>query len=131
MTVTFESSAFNSSTPEKHFIHSRPYGSDLANWLVNELTRRNASTEPMIWQRDSEWLVRFRFRGISYDFLVRYQDTDWVGLLERRRGIVSRLFRARQKNVEFDAVLFLNGMLSSSELISDVCWHYDESSGAM
>ena len=83
--------------------------------------------EPMIGQKDAGWIVRFRFRGATYDFLARYRGPDWVGLLERRRGIVGRLFHGRQKNVQFDAVRLIDAVLSSSELISDIRWHYGES----
>jgi hypothetical protein len=128
MIVTFRSAAFNTSTPEKHFISRRAYGSDLANWLIYELTRHDAAVEPMIGQRDNGWIVRFRFGGATYDFLARYRGgTDWVGFLERRRGLVSRLFQRPQKNVEFAAVKLIDAVLSSSELISDIRWHYDES----
>jgi hypothetical protein len=36
-------------------------------------------------------------------------------------------FHGRLKNVEFDALRLLDAVLSSSELISDVRWHYDDS----
>lgn len=127
MTVTFRSSAFNTSAPEKHFVSRRAYGSDLANWLIHELSRHDAAVEPMIGQKDSGWLVRFRFRGANYDFVTRYRGPEWVGVLERRLGIVSRLFRKPQKNVEVRALQLLDEVLSSSGLISDIWWHYDES----
>ena len=126
--VTFRSTAFNTSAPEKHFVSRRAYGSDLANWLIYELGRRDAAVEPMIGQKDAGWIVRFRFRGATYDFLAGYRGgPDWVGFLEHRRGLVGRLFHRPQKNVEFDAVRLIDAVLSSSELISDVRWHYDES----
>lgn len=125
--VTFGSSAFNTSAPEKHFVSRRAYGSDLANWLIHELARHDAAVEPMIGQKDAGWLVRFRFRGANYDFVVRYRGPDWVGVLERRLGIVGRLFRRPQKNVEFPALQLLDEVLASSGLISDIWWHYDES----
>jgi hypothetical protein len=127
MVVTFRSAAFNTSTPEKHFVSLRAYGGDLANWLIYELTRHDAAVEPMIEYKDAGWIVRFGFRGATYDFLARYRGPDWIGFLERRRGIVGRLFHVQQKNVEFDAVRLIDAVVSSSELISDVRWHYDES----
>jgi hypothetical protein len=128
MIVTFRSTAFNTSTPEKHFVSRRPYGSDLANWLIHELARHDATVEPMIGQKDAGWSVRFRFRGATYDFLARYRGgLDWAGLLERRRSILGRFFHRQQKNVEFEAVRLIDAVLSSSELISDVRWRYDES----
>ena len=127
MIVTFRSTAFNTSTPAKHFISRRAYGSDLANWLIYELARHDAAVEPMIGQRDAGWIVRFRFGGATYDFLARYRGgPDWVGFLERRRGLVGRLFQRPQKNVEFAAVKLIDAVLSSSELVSDIRWHYDD-----
>ena len=127
MIVTFRSAAFNTSSPEKHFVSLRPYGSDLANWLMHELTQHDTAAQPMIAQRNGGWMVQFRFRGAVYEFLVRLRDPDWVGLLERKRGFVGRLFRRQPKSVELDALLLVDSMLSSTELISDVRWHYDAS----
>jgi hypothetical protein len=126
MIVTFRSAAFNTSTPEKHFVSPRAYGGDLANWLIYELARHDAAVEPMIGQKEAGWIVRFRFGRATYDFLARYRGPDWVGLLERRRGIVERLFHVHQKNLQFEAVSLIHAVLSSSELISDIRWHYDE-----
>jgi hypothetical protein len=127
MIVTFRSTAFNTSTPEKHFVSRRAYGSDLANWLIYELARHDAAVEPMIGQKDAGWIVRFRFHGATYDFLARHRGgPDWVGFLERRRGLVGRIFRGQQKKVEFDVVSRIDAVLSSSELISDIRWHLDE-----
>jgi len=127
MIVTFRSAAFNTSTPDKHFVSLRPYGSDLANWLMHELTQHDAAAQAMIAQQDAGWMVRFRFRGDVYEFLVRFRDPDWIGFLERRRGFAARLFRMRQKSVDLDALVLVDSMLSSAELISDVRWHYDDS----
>ncbi len=130
MIVSFRSNAFNTSTPEKHFVSPRSYGSDLANWLINELALRHAATQPAIAQKDAGWVVRFRLHKASYDFGVRFRDPDWVGFLERRRGLVGRLFHTLQKNVEPDALMLVDSMLSSSDLISDVRWAHDDSADA-
>lgn len=127
MIVTFRSTAFNTSTPEKHFVSHRAYGSDLANWLIHELARHEAAVEPAIGQKAAGWLVRFRFRGATYDFVARYRGPDWVAMLERRLGILGRLFHRQQKSVEFRALQLIDEVLSSSELICDIRWHYDES----
>ncbi len=127
MIVTFRSDAFNTSAPEKHFVSLRPYGSDLANWLMHELTQHDAAAQPMIAQQNSGWMVRFRFRGATYEFLVRFQDPDWVGVLERGPGLLGRLFRRQQKCVDLDALVLVDRMLSSAQLISDVRWHYGDS----
>ena len=82
----------------------------MANWLVHELVRHDAAVEPIIGQKDTGWIVRFRFHRATYDFLAEYRGPDWVGLLERRRGIVGRLFHGPQKNVEFDAVRLIDAV---------------------
>src|ERR1700731_1465642 len=126
MIVTFRSSAFNTSTPEKHFISRRAYGGDLANWLIYELARHDAAVVPMIGQRDTGWIVRFRLHGATYDFLARCRGSPrCVGFLERRRGIVGSLFHGTEKNVEFDPLRLIDGVVSSSGLISDIRWRYD------
>ena len=127
MSVTFRSTAFNTSAPEKEFVSTRAYGSDLANWLMHELARHDATVEPMIGQKDGGWLVRFRFHGAKYDFVTRFQGPDWVGVLECRLGFIGRLLHRQQKNVEFYALQLLDEVLASSGLISDIWWHYDES----
>lgn len=124
MIVSFRSAAFNTSTPEKHFVSVRAFGSDLANWLIHELARRDAAVEPMIGHKDVGWIVRFKFRGATYDFLTLYRHPAWLGLLERRPGILARIFHAPPKNVEFDALRLIDEVLSSSNLISDVRWYY-------
>jgi hypothetical protein len=128
MIVTFRSAAFNTSTPDKHFVSLRPYGSDLANWLMHQLTQHDATAQPMIAQQDAAgWMVRFRFREAVYEFLIRFRDPDWMGLLERRQGLLARLFHRQPKNVDLDALLLVDSMLSSAGLVSDVRWHYDDS----
>jgi hypothetical protein len=127
MIVTFRSAAFNTSSPDKHFVSLRPYGSDLANWLMHELTQHDAAAQAMIAQQNAGWMVRFRFRGAVYELLVRFRDPDWIGLLERKRGFVARLLRMPQKTVDLDALVLVDSMLSSGELIYDVRWHYDDS----
>ena len=72
-------------------------------------------------------LVRFRLRRADYDFVVRYQEPDWLGSLEPMRTLVDRLFRKPPKNVEFDAVALVHSVLSSSEAISDIRWTYADS----
>ena len=122
--VTFLSTAFNTSEPEKYFINPRSFGDDFANWLMNELTRRDASLDPSIGQEDIGWYVRFRFGRAKYDFIVRFRDPDWVGWLERRRTTLEWLFGVQHQAVQRDALLLIHSVLSTSELISDVRWQY-------
>ena len=48
-----------------------------------------------------------------------------MAILERRLGILGRLFHRQQKSVEFRALQLIDEVLSSSELICDIRWHYD------
>ena len=131
MVVTFRSAAFNTSAPDSLFISPMPYGSDLANWLIHELTRYDAKTQPLILQSGSAWLVRFRFRRASYDLLVCFREPHWVGVLTLTRGLLSRFFRWPQRRVEFEAVAFVHSLVSSSQLVFDVHWRYDDDAEAM
>ena len=129
--VTFLSTAFNTSEPKKYFINPRCFGDDVANWLMNELTQRDASLDPSIGQEDFGWYVRFRFGRVKYDFIVEFRNPDWVGWLERRRTILEWLFGVQNKAVQRNALLLIHSVLSSSELISDVRWHYKEDFDAL
>jgi hypothetical protein len=128
MIVTFRSVAFNTSAPDKHFVSTRPYGSDLANWFMHQLTQHVAAAQPMIAQQDAAgWMVRFHFRGAVYEFLIRFRDPDWIGSLERKHGFLAGLFRRQQKSPDLDALVLVDSMLLSGGLISDVRWHYNDS----
>ena len=78
MIVTFRSTAFNTSTPEKHFVSRRAYGSDLANWLIYELTRHAAAVEPMIGQKDAGGLF-----GSDFEEPLMI---SWLGIDEAQTG---------------------------------------------
>jgi hypothetical protein len=129
--VTFLSAAFNTSEPKKYFINPRCFGDDFANWLMNELTQHDASLDPSIGQGDFGWYVRFRFGRAKYDFIVGFRNPDWVGWLERRRTILEWLFGMQKKAVQRDALFLIHSVLSSSELIFDVRWHYKEDFDAL
>lgn len=122
MLVIFHSTAFNTRSPEKHFITDRSYGSDLANWLVHQLTLHHVNTEPMLGHKDG-WLVRFKFGGAMYDLVLSYMDPYWLGRLERRQGIVARLFKKEPLPVESGAMTVVHSMLEASGLVSDICWY--------
>ena len=94
--------------------------------LLHQLTLRDAASQPMILQRKFGWAVRFRLREASYEFLVSFRDPDWVGLLERRRALVDYLLRRPQRSVGMDALVLVDSLLSSAELIFDVRWHYED-----
>ena len=122
MIVTFRSNAFNTSTREKYFITARPYGSDVANWLLNELNSREPGAEAGIGQRKNGWSIRFNAGGATHQFLIVYRHPHWVGSLERTPGMADRFLRRRPRPVESEAVLLINSILSSSELVADLRW---------
>jgi hypothetical protein len=122
MIVTFRSSAFNTSTREKYFVTARPYGSDVANWLLNELNSREPRAEASIGQRNNGWSIRFSSGGAKHQFVIVYRTPHWVGSLERAPRMVDRFLRRRPRPVESEAVLLINSILSSSELVDDVRW---------
>jgi len=115
--VSFQSTAFNTTIPKKHFISLRSYGDDLANWLMNELAQRDAAFDPTIGHEDF---------GSIYQFAAAYRNPDWIGKLERRRTILEWIFRVPNKGVEDEALALIHHVLASSGLISDIWWHYPE-----
>jgi hypothetical protein len=124
--VSFQSTAFNTTIPKKHFISLRSYGDDLANWLMNELAQRDAAFDPTIGHEDFGWYVRFRFGGATYQLSFAYRNPDWLGKLERRRTILEWIFRAPGKGVEDEVLALIHHVLASSGIISDIWWHYRE-----
>jgi hypothetical protein len=78
MIVTFRSAAFNTSTPEKHFVSPRAYGGDLANWLIYELARHDAAVEPMIGQKEPD--------GLFGSDLAEPLMISWLGTEEALTG---------------------------------------------
>jgi hypothetical protein len=78
----------------------------------------------MIAQQDAGWLVRFQFRRTTYDFAVNFQPPIWRGSLERKQSVLTRLLRKKQKNVEFDALIRVDSILSSSGLVSEIHWRH-------
>jgi len=129
MIVTFRSTAFNTSSPEKYFVTRRSYGSDVANWLLNELNRVTRA-DATIGQKNHGWVVRFSFRETDYQFLIVYRHPEWIGSLERNPSILDRLLHRRRRTVGPEAVLLINSILSASELVQDVRWRPTFNRGA-
>jgi hypothetical protein len=73
MIVTFRSTAFNTSAPEKYFVSRRAYGTDLANWLIYELARHDAAVEPMIGQKMPDGLFG---SGSTEPLMISWLDTE-------------------------------------------------------
>lgn len=47
-------------------------------------------------------------------------------MLKRRQGLLARLFHMQRRNVRFEALEFMDSILSSADVISNVRWHYDD-----
>ena len=124
--VTFRSSAFNTTEPKDYFVNPDNYGDDLANWLMRELRSRGVEVKDYMGQEDHGWYFTFRSGGVEYDFVVGMRVRDeWLGWLERSAGFVASLLGARKRGIGSDAALTIDAVLSASEQVRDVRWHFE------
>jgi hypothetical protein len=125
--VTFQSAAFNMTEPKDYFINPDNYGDGLARWLMRELRSRDVEVGDDPGQEDHGWYFTFRSGGVAHDFIVGLRDEgEWLGWLERSAGFVASLLGARKKGIEASAAMEIDAVLSGSERIQDVRWHFEE-----
>src|SRR5581483_10934869 len=68
----------------------------------------------------------------TYNFVLGFNaDGYWLGWLERQRGLLPSLFGARRRGIQPVAVRVIHSILSSSEDISDVRWHFQKDFDAL
>lgn len=124
--VTFRSAAFNTTRQEAYFINPDNYGDDLARWMMRELQSRGVEAGDDPGQEDHGWYFTFRSGGVEYDLVVGSRDQDeWLGWIERRVGFVASLLGGRTRGIEVEAALEIDAVLSASEKIRDVRWHFE------
>ena len=125
--VTFRSPAFDTTGPKEYFINPDNYGDDLAGWLMRELRNRGVEVGDEPDQEDHGWYFTFRSCGVAHDFIIGLREEDeWLGWLERSVGPVASLLGARKRGIRPEAVLEIDAVLSGSEHIRDVRWHFEE-----
>ena len=125
--VTFQSAAFNTTRQEAYFINPDNFGDDLARWMIRELRGRGVEVGDDPGQEDHGWYFAFRSGGVEHDFIVGWRDEDeWLGWLQRRVGLLASLLGARKKGIGVDATMKIDAVLSASDEIRDVRWHFEK-----
>jgi hypothetical protein len=128
--VTFESEAFNMAEPKDYFINPGCFGDDVAKWLIDGLRRQGLVTEDEPGQEDFGWYLNFETAGVTHTFVIGHRPTGegeagtWFGLLERNRGFFGSLFGGRKRGVQSSAAEAIHKVLSKSQLVRDVRWHF-------
>lgn len=130
--VTFRSHKFNTSETKPHYINPHSFGDDVAEWLQQQLKERAISVDERIGQEDFGWYLGFSYGPQKYHFVLSHHPHGyWLGWLERQKGFVASLFGARERGVQPDAAVAIHSVLCSSDVISDVLWHYPKDFDAL
>jgi hypothetical protein len=129
--VTFKSSAFNNSAPQKYFINPGCFGDDVASWLSQQLSNRGYEIADGPGQEDFGWYLCFTHSGLEHGFLIghrpahNHQEGIWIGWLERKRGFLASLAGLRRRGIQPGAARAIHEILSGSPHIREVRWHFE------
>jgi hypothetical protein len=127
--VTFKSTAFNTTEEKETFINPGCFGGDVGKWLIQELRARGFHTDEEPDSEDFGWYFTFRVGDIEYDFVIAYRpgdgepEGDWIGGLERSKGLFASMLGLRKKGIQPDAAGVIHEVLSGSPQIREVRWH--------
>ena len=131
--VIFESAEFNTSEPRAHFLNPRSFGDDVARWVADELVRRGIAVEGEPEQEDFGWYLRFDAGGAEHCFVVGFRPDgsggragQWIGTVERSRGLLGSLFGRRRAGVSPAALMAIHDIISTSPAVRNVSWHFDD-----
>jgi hypothetical protein len=128
--VTFESTAFNMTKPKDYFINPCCFGDDVGAWIIRELRKRGVRTDDKPGQEDFGWYLNFEIAGIEHTFVIGHQpkgETEagtWIGWLERKHGLFASMLGRRNRGIQASAAQMIHDILSDSEVIRDVRWHF-------
>lgn len=106
------------------------FGDDLASWLLNELQRRDIHTEAKPSEGNFGWHLDFQLNKVQYSFVLGWREGDetepsvWIGWFERHCGLLSANFGGLRKNIAPDAVVAIHEVLSQTDKVHDVRWHF-------
>jgi hypothetical protein len=125
--VTFSSTAFNTTEPKAYFINPGCFGDDVCNWLRDELRRRGITADEP-GPEDFGWYLNFQFGQTPHCFVIAYRPgpdaATWIGWMERESGLLGSIFGARKRGIDRAAIETVHAILSGSQLIQDVRWHF-------
>jgi hypothetical protein len=128
--VTFESSAFNMTTPKDYFINPCCFGDDVAEWLIGELRKQGMGTDEKPGQEDFGWYLNFESGGICHTFVIGHRphgETEkgtWIGWLERKRGLIGSILVGRKRGIQASAAQAVHLALTESSVVREVRWHF-------
>ncbi len=125
-TVTWRSTAFNTTRALSYFINPECYGDDAAQWLISRLRELGVDTDPEPTQEDFGWFFEFRVADADHCFILGHRPDPggqalWIGFIESGGGLIASL-RNRNK-LHSRARELIHRSLSSSPEISEVRWH--------
>lgn len=131
--VHFKSDAFNTTVPKEDFINPTCYGDDVCRWLAGQLQAKGVKCEKESGQEDFGWYLLFQVGDVEHCLVVAYQAMQppssgyWIGEVERHRGFILSILGARTLGISESAVTAIHGVLSGSDQIHDVRWHFRKS----
>jgi hypothetical protein len=129
--VTFRSDRFTIES-KLYYINPYKFGDDVAKWLPSACKSPESRWMGTPGQEDFGWYLGFHCGSHKYHFVLGYNaDGYWLGWLERKRGFVASLLGARKRGIQPDAENLIDSVLSSSEIISDVHWHFQKDFDAL
>lgn len=132
--VTFYGTSFNTTIKKKHYINPENYGDDLAFWLAEEMEKRGAvldKGDEFPGQEDFGWYINYKISNKPFCLIVGGRPDDggkieWVAWIENGCGFLASLFGGRNKNIGIEPYELLHEVLSNSEKITNVRWHYKD-----
>lgn len=126
--VVFQSNAFNTSEPEPGFINPESFGVDVARWVIERLRAAGVLVDSEPAQEDFGWYFDFVVDSAAHCFVISSRPSDdggfeWIGWLERSRGLLGSALGFRTRGILPLAVQTLHAALSDAPEVSGILWH--------
>lgn len=130
---TFYAKEFNTEQTRKHYINPENFGDDVAVWIAQEIEKHGAiiqKEKEFPGQEDFGWYFRFSYDNTPYRLIIGARpdengSREWVGWLEKDRGLMGEILGARNK-VGNEVYELLYKTLSKSDKINNLRWHIRE-----
>jgi len=127
--VTFESTKFNTTERQEHFINPCCFGDDLCKWMMGRLSEAGIQCDPEPGQEDFGWYFNFMMGDAKYCLVCAFRQPDgddpgvWVNWVERPTGFFATLFGGRDRAIDPAVPRQIHELLSASPEISSIRWH--------